>query len=893
MQDKKWHSMSAQETLKALKSSKNGLSEEEANKRLKKYGRNELPKRKGFTYIGVAFSQLKSPMVYVLLIAALISFFLKEYIDVYVILFAVFLNTIVGFIQEIKAEKALEALSSVIEHKVYVLRGGIEKEIDTRDITIGDVIVLKTGDRVPADGRILEAYELEVDEAVLTGESVPVQKGVEYLDQVSKTESKKNMVYMGSAVFKGRGHAVVTAVGLGTKFGQIADLIDKTEDADTPLQIELKRFSRSFGAITFCILVMVMAIGLYHSIPFLDIFTTAVAIAVAAIPEGLLVAVTIILAIGMQRILRSGSLVRKLIAAETLGSVSVICTDKTGTLTAGTMQLDHIVTANSFFKMDHSRNKVSAEEGDGDHMTALKIGMICNDAVIENPEAEMEDWVIHGGYTEKAFLIAGIHAGFDPEEINRVSVRVREIPFSSDRKFMATLNKEGDNYVIYAKGAAEEMVNRSSHVLSCGKIREMEEDDLRFFRQKQNEMSREGLRVLGVAFKRTDKKITADFNENNDEDIVNRMVLVGLVALKDPLRAEAKPTLDIAKEAGIRTIIITGDNPLTARALANELGMKIEDDNILEGEELDRISTKDFDNIVSRIKVYARVSPRHKSRIVDAWQARGEVVAMTGDGINDAPALKKADIGIALGSGTEVAKETANLVLLDDNFKTIVMAIREGRGIFDNIRKVVLYLISDSFSEVVIVAGALLANLPVPLTAAQILWVNLIGDSLPNVALTQDPEEEDVMKRKPRKKNEPLFNTEMKMLVVAISLVSGIVALLIFTVVYRNTGNIILASSIVFSIMSVDSLIYVFSLRSPRHSVFRQNVFSNPYLIVAIILSFLLQLIAIYVPFFQNILGTQALDMKDWEMVAMAGVFTVFIVEVIKYIFIKKDNQNG
>lgn len=894
MQKKKWHSLSAQEAVKALRSSEGGLSDEEARRRLEKYGRNELPKKRKFTYLGVALSQLKSPMVYVLLAAALISFLLEEYVDVYVILFAVFLNTVVGFVQEIKAEKALEALSGVIEHKIYVLRGAVEKELDVRDIAIGDVVALKPGDRVPADARILEAYELEADEAVLTGEAVPVQKGAECLDQSSEGESKANMVYMGTSVLKGRGRAIVTAVGLGTKFGQIAELLDKTEDADTPLQVELKKFSKSFGYLTFGIVIIVMLIGLYHSVPFLDIFTTAVAIAVAAIPEGLPVAVTIILAVGMQRILKSGSLVRKLIAAETLGSVSIICTDKTGTLTKGAMQLDRIVTADSFFRADHGKKgRIFAEEGNGGHMTALRIGMICNNAVVENPEADKEDWIVHGGYTEKAFLLMGLQAGLDPREMDRNSIRVAEIPFSSERKFMATLNKEGDSYyVMYVKGAAEEIIERSSRIFSHGKIREMSEDNLRFFREKQDEMSREGLRILGVAFKRCGEEALPDFKESNDEDLANNLVLVGLLALKDPLRAEAKPTLDIAKEAGIRTIIITGDNALTARALANELGMRVEDGNILEGEELDCMSTKDFANIVSRIKVYARVSPRHKSRIVDAWQERGEVVAMTGDGINDAPALKKADIGIALGSGTEVAKETADLVLLDNNFKTIVTAIRQGRAIFDNIRKVVLYLISDSFSEVVIVGGALLANLPVPLTAAQILWINLIGDSLPNVALTQDPEEEGAMKRRPRKKDEPLFNAEMKTIVMAVSIVSGIVALMISVIVYRHTGNAILASSIVFSIMSVDSLIYVFSLRSLDKSVFRQNVFSNPYLVAAVAVSFLFQMVAIYVPFFQNILGTQALGRREWELVAVAGITTVMTIEFIKYIFVKKNNQN-
>ncbi len=889
MQNKKWHSLSVSETIKRLKTNPAGLSDAEADKRLEKYGPNRLPEKKRFTYLGVALSQLRSPMVYILLIAAAISLLLGELIDVGVILFAVFMNTAVGFVQEIKAEAALAALSDVIEHKIYVRRGGIEKELDAREIVPGDILVLKAGDRIPADGRVLETYELEVDEAVLTGESVPVAKSVDYLDQGSKAESKRNMVYMGSSVLKGRGVAVVTSTALDTKFGQIAQLLDVTEDGDTPLQLELKKFSRSFGSITFTILFVILAVGLSRGVPFLDIFTTAVAIAVAAIPEGVLVAVTIILAVGMQRILKSGSLVRKLIAAETLGSVSVICTDKTGTLTKGTMQVDHIVTAGAFFRVDHSRVGKLAPEEAGDHMEALRIGMICNDAVVENPSARLEDWVIHGGFTEKAFLLAGMHVGYEPDVLARAAVRVAEIPFSSERKFMATLNREGDQYTEYVKGAAEEILIRCRYVFVGGKVRELSEDDLRYFRQKQAEMSRQGLRVLSVAFKRSDAQAREGFTESNDENILSGLVFVGLVALKDPLRAEAKATLDTAKAAGIRTIIITGDNPLTAKALANELGLKVEPENILEGAELDQMSTQDFMNVVGRIKLYARVSPRHKSRIVDAWQARGEVVAMTGDGINDAPALKKADIGIALGSGTEVAKQTANLVLLDDNFKTIVTAIRQGRAIFDNIRKVVLYLISDSFSEVVIVGGSLLLGLPLPLTAAQILWINLVTDGLPNIALTQEPEEPGIMAQKPRLRSEPLLNSEMKLLVLAVSLVSGAVALGIFVLVHELSGDLRLASSVVFSLLAVDSLIYVFSLRSLRRTVLEQNPFSNPWLIASLGVAFLFQLVAIYHPFFQHILETQALGLLDWALVLGAGLFTMLIIELIKYSFIRFD----
>lgn len=887
MQNKNWHSLGAQEVVKKLKVSKAGLTEKEAQKRIVKYGRNKLPEKKGFSYLGVALSQFKSPMVYILFAAAAVSFLLQEYVDVGVILAAVFLNTIVGFIQEIKAEEALEALSSVVAHKTYVIRDGIEKEVDTKNVTLGDIVVLKSGGRVPADGRVLESYEMEIDEAILTGESAPVKKTVKGLDQEGEEDSKKNMAYMGSAVVKGRGLMVVTNIALDTKFGQIADLLDKTEETDTPLQIELEKFSKFFGKMTFWILVGVMSIGLYRSVPFIEIFTTAVAIAVAAVPEGVLVAVTIILAIGMQRILKSGSLVRKLVAAETLGSVTIICTDKTGTLTKGTMQVDHIVTLNSFYSVNNNcKNVRKAEnEEEGEHMTAIKIGMICNDAVVENPSAKLEDWIMHGEYTEKAFLWAGLCAGFNPEDVGKESVRVNEIPFSSDRKFMATLNKEGEGYIIYVKGAAEEIINRSRHIFVKGIVREMNEDELRLMRQKQEDMSREGLRVLGVAFRKTDKQILPLFKESNDEDIVNNLVFVGLIALKDPLREEARSTLDMAKAAGIRTIMITGDNPLTAKAIANELGMRVEKENILEGGELDRMSTKDFNNIVSKIKVYARVSPRHKLRIVEAWQARGEVVAMTGDGVNDAPALKKADIGVALGSGTEVAKETANLVLLDDNFKTIITAIEQGRVIFENIRKVILYLISDSFSEVVIVGGSLLLGMVVPVTAAQILWINLITDGLPNVALTMEPEEEGIMLEKPRKKDEPILNYEMKVLVVVISLVSGLGALGVFYFINESTLDFKRASSIAFSILAVDSLIYVFNIRSLRQSVFSKSLLSNPYLVLTVLVAFCFQLLAVYHPFFQGFLGTKSLAFSDWVIIFAASLFTAAVAEFVKYIF--------
>ncbi|MCK4591901.1 cation-transporting P-type ATPase [Candidatus Parcubacteria bacterium] len=893
MKQENWYSLSLKEVLHSLKSSKFGLSAEEAEKRLKKYGKNELPQKEKFTQLDIVISQFKSPLVYILLIAALVSFVWNNLVDMGVILFAVAINAVVGFIQETKAERALEKLKQMIDHKSYVIRNGIEKEISSTDIVLGDIVVLRAGDRVPADGRILEIHEFDIDESSLTGESVPVSKLVEILDQKGISESKKNMAYMGTSVVRGRGIMVVSSTGINTKFGQIALLLKETEKEKTPLQIKLAEFSRMFGTLTLVMVVFITVIGLIRGIELKDIFVTSVAIAVAAIPEGLLVAVTVILAIGMQRILKKGSLVRKLVAAETLGSTTVICTDKTGTLTEGKMQVDHIITMVSEFSLAKEGNKrikvIEEEKHKLDHMVAIKIGMICNNAVIENPNDELEKWIIHGDYTERALLQSGINVGFNPEKIKKDFVKIEEIPFSSERKLMATLNQESSNdYKMYVKGAPEEIINRSKYVLIEGEKRQITEDDIKLLKKKQNDLSRKGLRIISVAFRSVRNDISARFKEGNEDEIINELVFVGLIALKDPLRKEAKDTIKLAKEAGIRTIMITGDNRLTAKTIANELGMKVDNNNILDGEKLDQMSTKEFNNIVSKIKIYARVSPHHKSRIVDAWQSKGEVVAMTGDGVNDAPALKSADIGVALGSGTEVAKETADIVLLDNNFKTIITAVEQGRVIYENIRKVILYLVSDSFSEVIVIAGSLIIGLPIPLAAAQILWINLVTDGFPDVALTLEPKEPNIMKEPPRKKNEPLLNFEIKTLIIAISVVSGVLSLAVFWYVLDVTGEFQRASTIAFSILAIDSLIYVFSIRSLRHSIFAKNIFSNKYLIVAVLLGFSFQLAAIYHPFLQKVLQTVSLDLYDWSLIAFVCAVELVLIEGIKYLFILK-----
>ncbi len=893
MKIQNWHNLNTGEVLRVLRSSQKGLTSQEVEKRFKKYGKNKLPEKKKFSQLQIALSQLKSPLVYVLLIAALITFFLEDFVDTGVILVAVLINTVVGFIQETKAEQALEKLKQMVKHESNVMRDGIEKEINSEDVVPGDIIMLRAGDKIPADGRILEVHDFEADESALTGESVPVVKVVKMLDQKGVSQSKENMVYMGTSIVKGRGLAVITSTGINTKFGQIALLLKKTKKEKTPLQLKLAKFSKLFSVLTFLVVVIIFVIGILRNHEPEEMFTTSVAVAVAAIPEGLLVAVTIILAIGMQRILKSGSLVKKLIAAETLGSTTVICTDKTGTLTKGEMQVDHIITFDSVFSLNGRKdNKIVDEEKSKlDHLIAIKIGMICNNAVIENPDDKLE-MKIHGDYTERALLQSGISVGFDPQKIKKDFVRIDEIPFDSERKFMATLNKsDSGKYELYVKGAPEEIVNRSRHILIEGKERQMTEEDLKLLRKNQNDLSKKGLRVLGVAFKRVDKEITDDFKEENDDELVGELIFVGLVALKDPIRPEAKSTIELAKKAGIRTVMITGDNCLTAKTIANELGMKVGDENILDGEELEKMNTKDFNNIVGKIKVYARVAPHHKSRIVDAWQSKGEVVAMTGDGVNDAPALKSADIGVALGSGTEVAKETADIVLLDNNFKTIITAVEQGRVIYENIRKVILYLVSDSFSEVIVIAGSLLIGIPLPLAAAQILWINLVTDGLPDAALTLEPKEKNIMKEPPRKKDEPLLNFEIKLLIATISIASGVLALLVFMYVHSVTGDFTKASTIAFSILAIDSLVYVFSIRSLRHSIFREDIFSNKYLVGAVILGFGFQLAAIYHPFLQKVLRTTSLDFADWTIIAFVCVVELVVIEIVKYLFLLKKGK--
>ena len=634
----------------------------------------------------------------------------------------------------------------------------------------------------------------------------------------------------------------------------------------------------------------VLILGIFRGLPlFYDyaanqegIFYTAVALSVAAIPEGLLIAVTVVLAIGMQRILKNKALVRKLVAAETLGSASIICTDKTGTITTGKMDVYKIITADILLKneTDEKMREINERE-------ILKISALCNDSFIENPSDPLKNWRIVGTPTDSALLWAAIQSGLNKIELEKKEARIEEQPFDSENKFMVTRHQLDNNFNhLFIKGAPEVILKRCSKVKLNEKIVNLNKKYFQNLNKKCESFSREGLRLLAFAYKKIKKT-------DSMADNLTDLIFSGFIALKDPVRPEAAETLKLCARAGIKTIIVTGDHRLTAKAIANEIGLKVEDENIIEGAELDQLDDKSLNANLHNYKVYARVNPEHKLRIISAWQKKNQVVAMTGDGVNDAPALKAADIGIALGSGTDVAKESSDLILLDNNFKTILDAIKQGRIIFDNIRKVILYLLADSFSEIILVAGSLLANLPLPILPVQILWINLVDDVFPAMAMTVEPGEKEIISDPPRKKNESVINSEIKLLIFIIGLVVNLVLFCLYLYLLSKFSvlNLPKIRTIIFSVLALDSLLYAFSCRSFRHSIFSKNIFSNKTLIFSVLIGFVLQLLAIYEPHLQKIIKTVPLNFSEWLIIILLALIDLAAIEITKHFFIIKKNE--
>ncbi|MDA3839586.1 MAG: HAD-IC family P-type ATPase [Patescibacteria group bacterium] len=877
-----FHSEDFKFAIDKFKTTFDGLTQVEAQKRLDSNGRNELPSKKPINKTAIFFSQFNNALIYILLIAGLLSFVLKDYIDAAIIFAAIFINTMIGYVQELKASNALSKLKQLVEHKAFVFRDGHEIEIDSIDIAVGDVVFVKAGNKVPADCRLLEAINLQVNESSLTGESVPSTKTINSVSVGAAVADRDCMIYAATVIARGSGRAVVVATGVDTEIGKIAKMVSEEKEEQTPLQKRLTVFSKQIGIYVVLLTLGIVVIGVLQGRTLFEMFLTGVALIVAAIPEGLTVALTVVLTIGMQQILKHKALVRKLVAAETLGSTTVICTDKTGTLTEGVMHVAHIVIGEKEFEVDALGSRQNQKEAKIVSL-ALQTAMMCNDALIENPQDELSIWRIIGGSTDVALYSAALQSGLNKDKLLKIEPLIDELPFESDLKYMISLHKRKEGYVMYEKGAPEKIIDKSDYFFHQGKKTKLTSKDKLSLNKNYKKLASKGLRIVAVAYKEFD---SLEWEVGDKwETIDNKLIFIGFIALKDPLRAEAKETIEICRSAGIRPIIITGDYHLTAKAIASELGMKVSDSQILTGPDLDKINDDELKAVVKNISIYARVNPHHKLRIVKALKQRGEVVAMTGDGINDAPALKAADIGIALGTGTDIAKETSDMVLLDSNFKTIVDAVRYGRVIFDNIRKVITFLISDSFSQIILIAGSIVLGFPLALLPAQILWMNIVQDGIPGFTLAKEQDSSGVMDRKPIKKDEPILNKEMKLIIFTVGLSRDFLIFIIFIFMVKTSVDISYTRTFIFAALSTNSLMNLFSIRSLINPIWNSNPFSNKYLNIGAMISFLLLLVAVYFPPLQSILSTVPLGFYTWGVIILLGISTMLLIELVKHMY--------
>lgn len=913
----KWWAFNITDTFKRLDAVENGLTLEEAQARQKKYGLNILPEKEIFGTVDILIRQIKSSLVLVLLAASLISLLLGDFIDAGVILLAVLINVLVGFWQELKSSRTLSALQKIIVNNCKILRAGDEKVILTSELVPGDMVILSAGDIVPADLRLFQIHNLKINEAALTGESLPREKENKVLDEKIVLAERINMGFMGTIVVEGNCHGVVVATGQNTEIGKIAQLVSEIKQEKTPLQKKLDKFALFLTRMILIIAGIILILGIIFGHTLKEMFAVSVAVAVSAIPEGLAVTVTVVLAIGMHRILKRNALVKKLLSAEVLGSTDVICVDKTGTLTEGKMRVAKIITDNSDFEIKSHKKELDQKAAE-EQMFILRIGMLCNNAYVAQKKDELKIDHLVGNLTEKALLLAGLEIGISKQELQKQYPRLDEIPFDPRYKFMMTLHEfDKQHNIIYLKGAPEQLFLFSNYIYTYQDNKHLELNQAQ--REKwfkiYEEMSKQGLRVLALGYKKvpSEVKMISDktMNEETEKprnietkeglagnkvikqtmsDLYTNFVLVGMVGIKDPIRENVAETVQITKSAGMEIVMITGDNKFTAQVIAKEIGLDVKDGHIMEGEKLEKISETELKEKVRQIKVYSRTTPEHKLKIIKAWQDLGKVVAMTGDGINDSPALKQADIGIALGTGSDVAKETADVVLLDNDFKTIVEAVRQGRIIFVNIKKIILYFLSDSFAEVTIIITGLLLKWPLPVLASQIIWVNLIDDTLPSLALTQDVVDWNVMRDKPIKKDESMLNFEGKFLIGLISLTTALFVLFSFWFFWKgNDSNIVLARTIAFTVLGISTLFYIFSVRNLKKPFWQTKFWNNKFLIFSVIFGIFLQSLVIYNPFLQRIFNTMALNIWHWIYVISVGVFIVLIIESVKWVFNKKQ----
>jgi Ca2+-transporting ATPase len=879
-----WHTKRKDEAFAELNSTESGLSQKEAEVRLAKYGPNEIQAAHRISPWEILLEQFKNVLILILLGATAISFFLGHGVESIVIAVIVLFAVVLGFVQEYRAERAIDALRQMAAPMATVLRDGEEIKIPAREVVPGDVVMIHTGDRIPADGRLIETINLQIEEAALTGESVPVEKHTDPLPtQDLPVGDRKNMVYAGTAATYGRGRALIVATGMQTEFGKIAQLLQTIETSKTPLQQNLDRVGAVLARAAFVVVALIVALGLLRGQPFIEMLIFGIALAVAVVPEALPAVVTISLAIGVQKMVKRNALIRRLPAVETLGSTSVICSDKTGTLTKDEMTVRKIYVAGQVFDVSgsgyapeghFSTNGGTPSEISSELKQLLTAAVLASDAKLirKGNNGSPGDWNIKGDPTEGALVVAAAKAGVQKEALEKTHPRVQEIPFTSESKRMTTLHQTEKGIVAYTKGAPEIILENCDSILTEGGVKKLDEATRTQVLDAAQKFASDALRVLAVASK-PDAKL---------ESAQTGMTFLGLTGMIDPPRPEAKQAIAVCEEAGIRPVMITGDHPLTAQAVARELGL-LKTGRVVTGAELDSISDEDFKREVETIDVYARVSPAHKLRVVTALQANEHIVAMTGDGVNDAPALKKADIGIAMGiTGTDVTKEAAAMTLTDDNFASIVAAVEEGRGVFGNIKKYLMYLLSSNIGEIGLMAGSALLGLPLPLTAVQILYVNLATDGLPALALSVDPPEKDLMKRKPRNPRTGIFTRPVVSLMVAGGLWSTIINLGLFIWALNSGRSLEEAMTMTFVSLVLIQFFKAYNFRSDRHSVFNRP-FENKWLNTAILWEAVLLLLIVYIPALHEPFSTFSLPLIDWAIIFALSLTISPVLEFVKW----------
>ncbi|SFE14103.1 Ca2+-transporting ATPase [Paenibacillus algorifonticola] len=905
MEQLKWHQLGKGELTQALNSiPEQGLAAAEAAERLQRDGHNELTEGKRVSPIMLFLNQFKDFMVLVLMGATLISGLLGEYLDAVTIIAIIVINSVLGFVQEFRAEKSLHALKEMSAPSAKVLRGGQIMDIPAKELVVGDVILLESGDRIPADVRLLEANSCYTEESALTGESVPVGK---HAMAISEAElplgDQRNIGFMGTMVTRGTAKGMVIRTGMKTEMGTIAELIQQTESMETPLQHRLEQLGKILIAVAIGLTIIVVAAGILHGQPAYGMFLAGVSLAVAAIPEGLPAIVTIALALGVQRMIKRKAIVRKLPSVETLGCASVICSDKTGTLTQNKMTVTTIwmggrrldVTGQGYEPVGAIME--GGEPVDMKHDASLKrllqVAALCNNASIyqvepedgrkrsgKNAGAAKQEWVLNGDPTEGALVVLAAKLGLTAKSLEGLYKREREFPFDSERKLMSVLASHQGGRVIYAKGAPDVLMHQCSYVLWDGKVVPFTGTLKQKYAEASEEMAQSALRVLGLAY----RDLRATDKCNSEAEAESQLVFVGLTGMIDPPRREAREAIAVCRRAGIKTVMITGDHQLTAEAIAGQLGIMPRGGIAMSGKQLESMSDEQLDRLVDNVYVYARVSPEHKLRIVKSLQRQGHVVAMTGDGVNDAPAIKAADIGISMGiTGTDVSKEASALILSDDNFASIVSAIEEGRNIYENIRKFIRYLLASNVGEIMTMLLAMMVGLPLPLVPIQILWVNLVTDGLPAMALGVDQAEKDLMSQKPRSAKENIFARRLGWKIISRGLLIGVCTLGAFWITLieapGSTEHLVKAQTVAFATLVMAQLIHVFDCRSSR-SIFHRNPLQNRYLVLAVLSSLIMMLGVLYIEPLQPIFKTVPLGLREWCLVFVAAGIPTFLMGV-------------